>query len=156
MKVVIENQQTKNKPFTYEESFWTGKRTIYYDGKQLSKVKRNVYEYKNGEESQHFEIKGNQVIGVTVNMFGSSIEVLRKLTWLEILLSFLVLIPPCVLFGAIGGLFGGALGFTNIMVIRQIDKLYLKIIISVEFIAVTLLASYVVACMIFKLTFFFM
>ena len=156
MKVVIDNEQTKNKPFTYEESFWTGKKTIHYDGVMLNKVQKNVYEYKKGGAAEKFEIKGNQLIGVNASMFGGNVEILRKLTWYEILLSFLVLIPPCVLFGAIGGLFGGALGFTNIMLIRQIDKVYLKVIISVEFIAVTLLASYVVACMIFKQVFFYM
>ena len=62
----------------------------------------------------------------------------------------LLVIIPCLFCGAIGGAIGGALGFTNVVTIRQIDKWYLKVIISIQFLAIALLLSYIVACMIFK------
>lgn len=149
MKVVINNENTDNKTLIYQEGFWTGKRTISYDKTPLTKVKRNIFEYKTEETTEYFEIKGNQLIGVTINMLGKDVEVSRKLTWYEIVLSILVFIP-CILFGAVGGAVGGALGFTNIMVIRSLDKTWVKIVVSVEFIAISLLLSYVLAVLVFK------
>lgn len=149
MKVVINNENTDNKTLIYQEGFWTGKRTISYDKTPLTKVKRNIFEYKTEETTENFEIKGNQLVGVTINMLGKDVEVSRKLTWYEIVLSILVFIP-CILFGAVGGAVGGALGFTNIMVIRSLDKTWVKIVVSVEFIAISLLLSYVLAVLVFK------
>lgn len=149
MKVVINNENTNNKTLIYQEGFWTGKRTISYDKTPLTKVKRNIFEYKTEETTENFEIKGNQLVGVTINMLGKDVEVSRKLTWYEIVLSILVFIP-CILFGAVGGAVGGALGFTNIMVIRSLDKTWVKIVVSVEFIAISLLLSYVLAVLVFK------
>lgn len=149
MKVIINNENTKNKTLIYQEGFWTGKRTISYDGTPLTKVKRNIYEYKKDEVAENFEIKGNQLVGVTINMFGNNVEVSRKLTWYEIVLSVLVFLP-CILFGAVGGAVGGVLGFTNVMVIRSINKIWGKIIVSIEFIAISLLLSYVLAVLVFN------
>lgn len=149
MKVVLNNENTDNKTLIYQEGFWTGKRTISYDKTPLTKVKRNIFEYKTEETTENFEIKGNQLVGVTINMLGKDVEVSRKLTWYEIVLSILVFIP-CILFGAVGGAVGGALGFTNIMVIRSLDKTWVKIVVSVEFIAISLLLSYVLAVLVFK------
>ena len=149
MKVIINNEQTKNKELYYEEGFWTGKRTIKYNGISLTKIKRNLYEYKEGETTENFEIKGNQLIGVTIKMFGNVVEVARKLTWYEIVMSLMVFIP-CILFGAIGGAFGGGLGFINLAIIRNVDKLWLKLIISLQFAIVAFLMSYIFAYLILK------
>ena len=149
MKVIVKNEQTKNKELYYEEGFWTGKRTIKYNGISLTKIKRNLYEYKNGETTENFEIKGNQLIGVTIKMFGNVVEIARKLTWYEIVMSLMVFIP-CILFGAIGGAFGGGLGFANLTIIRNVDKLWLKFIISLQFAIVALLMSYIFAYLILK------
>ncbi len=149
MKVSIKNEQTKNKILEYEENFWTGKKTITYDGKILTKIKRNLYELKTDVNAEKIEVKGNQLIGVTILMFNNQIEICRKLFWHEILLGIIVFIP-CVLFGAIGGAIGGALGFTNLTIIKNIDKVLWKIVISVEFAIVSVLLSYLFAVIIFK------
>lgn len=161
MKVTINNEQTNNKVLEFEESFWTGKRTIVYDGVILTKIKRSVYEYKKDDVVEKFTIKGNQLIGITINAFGQTIEVARKLTWYEIVLSLSILVA-CLTFGIItksviagafvGGI-GGGLAFTNAMIVRQIDKWYLKVIISIEILVTALLLSYIVAGMIFKAIF---
>lgn len=162
MKVTINNEQTNNKVLEFEESFWTGKRTIIYDGVVLTKIKRSVYEYKKDDVVEKFTIKGNQLIGITINMFGKTLEVERKLTWYEIVLSLSILVA-CLTFGIItksviagafvGGI-GGGLAFTNAIIIRQIDKWYLKVIVSLQLLAISLLLSYIIACMIFKVVIF--
>ena len=154
MNVTINNSQTKNKDLVYEEGFWTGKRSIKYNGVDLVKIKRNIYEYNDGKNIEQFEIKGNQLIGVTIKMFGSCVEVLRKLNWYEIVMAIMVAIP-CFLFGAIGGAFGGGIGFINLYVIRQIDKWWMKLIISVLFTAISVLLSYIFAFLVLKTFFIF-
>ena len=94
--------------------------------------------------AQQFEIKGNQLAGVSVKMFNKEVVVVRKLTWYEIALSILVFIP-CVLFGAVGGAIGGLLAFTNVTIIRSTQKLYLKILISILLTIAGGLLSYIVA-----------
>lgn len=153
MKIIINNEQTNNKQLEYEESAWTGRRTIIYDGVVLTKIKHNIYEYKKESAIEKFIIKGNQLIGITVNAFGKDIEVARKLMWYEIVLSLLV-IMPCLLCGAIGGAIGGGLGFVNVTIIRQLNKWYIKVIVSIQFLILALLLCYIIACMIFKVVIF--
>jgi len=158
MKVTINNEQTNNKVLEFEESFWTGKRTIIYDGVVLTKIKRNIYEYRKDDIVEQFVVKGNQLIGVTINMFGQTVEILRKLLWYEIVLSLSIFVS-CLIFGIVaknviasafvGGI-GGGLAFTNAIIIRQIDKWYLKVIISIQILTISLLLSYIVAGMLFK------
>jgi len=153
MKIVINNDQTKNKDLYYEEGFWTGKRTITYNGVLLKKIKMNLYEYDDGEKIEQFQIKGNQLFGVSISMFGNNVEVARKLTWYEIVMAVIVFIP-CILFGAIGGAIGGALGFTNLTIIRQVEKVYLKVIISAQFLIAGFLLSYLIGYVVLKVFIF--
>ena len=118
-----------------------------------TKIKRNLYEYKYGDITEKFEIKGNQLIGITIKMFGNTVEIARKLTWYEIVMAVLVFIP-CILFGAIGGAIGGALGFTNLTIIRQVEKVYLKIIISAQFLIAGFLLSYLIGYVVLKVFIF--
>lgn len=152
MKITINNEQTNNKELYYEETFWTGKRTIIYDGVELKKIKFNIYEYNDGEKVEQFKIVGNQVFGVTIQMFGQKVEVSRKLVWYEYAMAIMVFVP-CVFFGAIGGAFGGGLGFTNLTMIRNVDKWWLKLIISVEVAILSALLSYIFASLFFKIFF---
>ena len=153
MKVILNNEHTKNKDLYYEEGFWTGKRTITYNGVLLRKIKMNLYEYDDGEKIEQFQIKGNQLFGVSISMFGNNVEVSRKLTWYEIVMAVIVFIP-CILFGAIGGAIGGALGFTNLTIIRQVEKVYLKVIISAQFLIAGFLLSYLIGYVVLKVFIF--
>ncbi len=149
MKVVINNDNTNNKELCYEESFWTGKKTIKYNGVLLTKISKTIYEYSDGEIVEQFEVKGNQILGVTIKMFGNVVEILRKLMWYEIVMSVVVFIP-CILFGAVGGAIGGALGFVNLVLIRNLKQWWIKLIFSIEFLLVSVLLSYIFAFLIFK------
>ena len=149
MKIIINNSQTQNKELCYEEGFWTGKKTITYNGVLLKKIKRNVYEYKDGEITEQFEVKGNQLFGITIKMFGQVVEVARKASALELVLMFMVFVP-CLLFGAIGGFFGAGLGVITLTIIRRLDKWWLKLIVGLEFMATALLLSYIFAFLVLK------
>ena len=51
-----------------------------------------LYEYKDGDITEQFEIKGNQLIGITIKMFGNTVEIARKLTWYEIVMAVFTVI----------------------------------------------------------------
>jgi len=153
MKIIINNIKTQNKELYYEENFWSGKRTIKYNNVLLKKIKRNVYEYTNGETTHEFTLKGNLIYGLTINMFNTNVQIKEKPKWYEIILSILVF-APCALFGAIGGGIGGAFGITNLVLLDKVKKIYLKIVISLGLTIIALLLSYLFASLIFKLIVF--
>ena len=120
MKVVINNEKTKNKPLEYQEGLWSGKKTIIYDGVKLEKEKRNVYIYKKDNVQETVSVKGNQLYGINIFMFGQEIEILRKLLWWEYLLAVLVFAPG-LFFGALGGFIGAFLGVCNLFLLRNLQ-----------------------------------
>lgn len=83
-----------------------------------------------------------------IKMFGNEIELERKSTWYEIVMSLMVFLP-CVLFGAIGG----GLGFTNLIIIKKIDKWWLKLIISTQFTIISFLLSYICSSFLYLILF---
>ena len=111
-----------------------------------------MFEYKTVSESFLFEIKGNQLTGINLLMFGNQIEIERKLTWYEIALSILV-VAPCFLFGAVGGAIGGGLCVTNLILIKKIEKIHFKILVSIELCILGFLISYVTASLRLKIAF---
>ena len=157
MNIKINNEQTNNKTLEYKENAWSGKKTILYNGKELTQINKNLFKYEDGTTSEQFEVKGNYLLGVTINMFGKLIEIERKLTWYEILIAVLVFIP-CVIISAFSGVLsaticgaiGGALGATSLIIVKQFDKLYLKIILSLELLIIGALLSYIFAFLIIR------
>jgi hypothetical protein len=149
MKLIINNEQTKHKDLYFEESFWLGKRSLTYDGETLKKTGRNTFEYGDEDTTKVAKIKGNQIYGLTINIFEEDITIVRKLTWYEILMSLIILLP-CFLFGAVGGLIGGIFFTIYYSFIRDINKLWVKIVLSIELAIIALILSYILAIMVFN------
>lgn len=155
MKVVINNEKTNNKPLEIEESFFTGKHKIKYDGNYLEEQSKNSFNLNNTKENNNVTIKGHQLWGVNVNLLNNDINVVNKLTWYEIVLSVLIF-APCLIFGWVGLLIGLLMGCLGFVTIRLLDNLTYKIVISVLLLAIGLLLSYILAVLVFKMYFFFM
>ena len=115
-----------DKTITYSENFWTGKKTISINGKELQKIDKKTYKY----EDKFYTVKGSYLTGVELIDGAQSVMLVRKLSTLETLLCFL---PFLLVFtgGAIGGLFGGAAYAFNAIYIRKTDKTTVKILYSV-------------------------
>ncbi len=79
--------------------------------------------------------------GITISMFGNEIEIEPKITWYEIAFSVLIILP-CVFFGAIGGAIGAVLAIINFMIIRKVNKWWLKALISLLFIGLGVVMCY--------------
>ena len=164
MNLNIINEQTKFKELTYEENFWTGKRTITYDGIPLQKIKRGLYEFEYQGKTEKLIVKGTQLIGIKITLFGNTFQIERNITWYEFTLSILSFVA-CLVFiflnhfknawlatltgGIFGGL-GGGLFVTNLYLMKRIDKLYIKIILSIEILLLAMLICYILSAYLFK------
>lgn len=113
-----------NLKIKYEESFWTGKKTIVINDVELQKVKKNVYKY----QDEDYNLKGNYLIGASLNKGTTKIQLLKSLSWWNYILIFI----PAILFtgGAVGS-FSAALGMIiNVGVNRKELHPVVKIILS--------------------------
>lgn len=155
MKVVINNEQTNNKPLKVEECFFTGKHKLEYDGSILQEQSKNSFKLNNAKSAEDVTVKGHQIWGVSVNLFGNNIQVSSKLTWYEIVLSVLIF-APCLMFGWVGLLFGLVLALAGFVTIRILDNLVYKIVTAVLLLVIAMLLSYIFGVFVFKMFFFFM
>ena len=150
MKISVNNAQTQNKEFVYEENIWTGKKKITYNGQILNKISRGKYEYKDGESAEIFEIKGNQFFGMKVVMFGQEVELIRQLVWYEILLSVLVIVPG-IMCGAIGGFIAGILGVATFYLMRRLEKWPAKVGVALAILVAEVVLLFVVGWLVLKI-----
>jgi hypothetical protein len=130
MKFFICNQETGNNKILLEKSAWTGKSSLYINGKAMKKMVRNSFSFYDSEgKEKKVQLKGNEIFGIEMLMDGRSITILRKLNVFEIILS---LIPVVLIF--FGGAIGGACAAVGIMIIatfcRKMDNIIVKIIFS--------------------------
>lgn len=145
MKQIIQHEKLGE--IVYQESFWTGKKTIEMNGNTLEKISKTTYKTANGD---HVELKGNFFKGATLVIGEDSVRVTPPIKWYEIVLSILPFIlimvwgnsvALCKLVPVIGGAIGGGISAllccANIIIIKRIDKIWLKIIISIAMLAAT-------------------
>lgn len=141
---------------TIEESFWTGKKKITINDKQLSKVDKKSFET---EEGEHVSIEGSLVFGAKLVYKDEKIQVTEKLKWWEIVLALLpfifdmvwgnsvslVTIFPVVA-GAIGGLVTGLIGFTILYINKvYVKEWWLKIIVGIGFFIASIFICWLLA-----------
>ena len=85
MKVVVENE--KYGTIEYNESFWTGKKTIYVGGKLLTKKAKNKYAYGSEEGEVSVKVNGNTFSGLELMIMGNRVEIIPKTSVLEYILA---------------------------------------------------------------------
>ena len=127
------------KEFIYDENIWTGKKTITVDGEKLEKDGKKSF--KLGEI--RYKVKGNFLTGVKLMNDTETYVLVRSLTVVEFLLSFL----PCILVffgGAIGGAIGALAGIITSTVVRKINNVFLKILASVGIASLAFLIWFVI------------
>ena len=103
---------------TYEESFFTGRKTIFVNGYFLEPVNKNTFRRFINNEYEIFNVTGNYITGVTL-LYGSKlVEIVPKTLWYEYIIYFLPLIINliwgnsiylCKIIPVVGGLIGGAI-----------------------------------------------
>ena len=142
----------------YSENIWTGKRDISINGIKLIKEKKNIYVYDTGEEKIKVTVQGNVYTGICLKIGDETVEVEKKATWYETACSisifvlimvwgnstYLCSIVP-IAGGAIGGAISGAMGFTNLLVMKACKNVALKLAVWVAMLIATLIVCFVLA-----------
>jgi hypothetical protein len=161
MKVVVENE--KYGTIEYNESFWTGKRTIYVGGKLLTKKAKNKYAYSSEEGEVSVKVNGNTFSGLELIIMGSRVEIIPKTSVLEYILAVIPFIVVliwgnsvylCSIFpvvgGAIGGAISGAASVIGMMFMKRNKNFLVKILISLVTLAITMLICFGIAVLLVK------
>ncbi len=142
----------------YTESFWTGQKGLSINDTPLQKVDKNTFRTEDG---QQVTLSGNNMSGVKLTMGEHTVQLVRAVTWYEIVLSILpfvlimvwgnitalVKIVP-VVGGVLGGAISAAMCVVNVFVIKNVKKVWLKVLISVAMLGATFLICYLIALII--------
>lgn len=131
----------------YEESFWTGKKSVSIGGTPLEKVSKKEFRLQDGSL---VKISGNFLQGASLDINGETIRLTPKLKWYEIVLCILPFIlvvtwgnipALCAIVPIVGGAIGGAIGglfcALGLFGIRSVKPIWLKIIIALVSLGVT-------------------
>lgn len=110
-------------------------------------------------DGEQVTLSGNFVRGVKITVANETIQLVPPVKWYEILLSILPFILVMVwgnsvelckivpiVGGAIGGGISGLMMFTNLIVIKRVNKLWLKILISLGMLVATFIICWAIAC----------
>lgn len=130
----------------YEESVWTGKRKLFLNRKELTKVNKKTFVYEEDGEKKEFIVEGNIFKGVGI--FSSDLPepvIISKPMGVLDYIFFILPLVPAVLFGAVGGLVGGLTAAFSLSVVPKTKPLWLKIVLGIEFAIVGGLAAFLAA-----------
>ncbi len=145
----------------YEESAWTGKKTLLINGKYLTKTDKKTFSYSNGDEKQQFVLGGNFLRGAHITDGKEKIQLTQPIKWYELLLPIITFValllwasvPSLVLIfplvgGAIGGLIGGIFMVVSMLVMKSIKNVSLKILAWLGISVLTIFVNFLVAAFI--------
>lgn len=151
MKIVVNNDKTKNRDILFTRSPWTGKMELYIDGVAATKISRTQYKFGSDEEQENFTIRGNEFRGIELQTDLGKITILEKISIVETILAFILIFGMAILGGAIGGAIGAIGSYILLIAYRNMKNLLVKgfLTILVYFTAFSL--WYVIAIEILKL-----
>lgn len=131
MKIL--SQTNDGRKVEYEESFWTGKKRIIIDNIVLNKISKKEYMCNDTK----YILSGSYLFGAKLESLDEDIILVRKLNVLEWIL---VVLPLVLVFigGAIGGALGVASAITIATIVRKVNNVILKILVSLAITAVSI------------------
>ncbi|MBQ2714227.1 MAG: hypothetical protein IJF76_01165 [Clostridia bacterium] len=145
----------------YNESFWTGKKTLMVNGKNLTKIDKQTFSYSNEGQSKYFVLDGNFLKGVFLTIDKEKIQLVPPLKWYEIFLPVIVFVallvwansPTLVLIfplvgGAIGGLIGGIGTLSSVLAMKSIKSIPHKFLAWLGISILTVLVNFLVTTLI--------
>lgn len=142
----------------YEENFWTGKKNIFINDTPLVKQSKKLFLYSNGIENKTVHVTGNFVAGTKLVIGGETIEMVPSAKWYEIMCSIFIFVlnmvwgnsvALCTIFpvagGAIGGAISGLVAVANLLVMKSVKSVALKLAIWLAMIVVMLFLCFIAA-----------
>ena len=144
----------------YNESFWTGKKTLTINGVDVQPVSKKEFTV----EGKKVVITGSSLMGLKLQIDNDVIEISSKPKWYEIVLAVLPLIflltwgnsvVLCSIFPVVGGAIGGALGgigsVTSLLLMKNAKSLLTKLLIGISTFLGTVLIAFVLALLMIPL-----
>ena len=142
----------------YDESFWTGRKTLSINANVLKKLDRKTYLWFVGSETKQVKLLGNYLWGVKIIIDGETIEIVPKMKWYELILYSTMLAffitwgnnaKLCSIFPLIGGAVGGgitaALTIFSMILMKKAKRVWVKLLIWFVFFAGCFIISFVLA-----------
>ena len=71
---------------TYEESIWTGSRTLYVNGQALEKQSRNTFVLVRDKQTTYFTLKGSYLSGLKLTVDNQTFPIIAGPKWYEVLI----------------------------------------------------------------------
>ena len=111
----------------YQESFWTGKKTIVINGKAAIAMGKKKFLH----EGKTVLVKGNEFSGVSLVIDGTTVRITPSPKWYEIILALLPFLfivtwgnspALCSIFPVVGGAIGGFIGGLGLVLSRMAMK----------------------------------
>lgn len=128
----------------YEESFWTGKKSVKIDGVLLKSVNKNLFQLIQSEEKIVVTLTGNFAKGATLNIGDEKYEISPKTLWYEYILFVLPFILIMVwgnsvvlcsiipvVGGAIGGAISGGMGVVSLSLMKRQSNPLVKVLVGI-------------------------
>ncbi|MCL2752082.1 MAG: hypothetical protein FWE62_04930 [Firmicutes bacterium] len=146
----IEHTDESGNSFVYNESVWTGRKTLTFNGQPCAKVARKQFQLPDGS---YLALKGSFLMGITATGSGKSTAWLKNKWW-----ETLLILLPCLYLGL--GIFCGALGGAlsggffalaaafNAAILRTTAHVVVKIIFCLVVFAVLFLAWFMIYALI--------
>ncbi len=144
----------------YNESFWSGKKTLTINGVDAQPVSKKEFT----ADGKKVVIVGSYLMGIKILIDNVAIEVSPKPKWYEIVFAVLPLIflltwgnseALCSVFPVVGGAIGGALGgigsITSLLLMKNAKSLLTKLLIGIGTFVGTVLFAFVLALLMISL-----
>ena len=138
----------------YEESFWTGKKSITVNGVNAPVVTKNKFMI----DGKNATVKGNYLTGVTLNIESETIALTPKAKWYETVLAVIPIVfmltwgnsvELCAIFPVVGGAIGGGLGAVggcaSMILMKKQKNPLLKVLIGAGIAAATIFVAFLLA-----------
>ena len=145
-------------PIVYEESFWLGKKKILINNTPLIKQNKKLFLYPMGETSKTVQVTGNFATGTKLVIDGETIEMTPSAKWYEIACSVFIFVlniiwgnsvALCTILpiagGAIGGAISGVLALANVVAMKSVKSVPLKLVIWLGMVVAMLFLCFVAA-----------
>ena len=144
-----------NYNIVYEESFWTGKKSLTINEEKLQALSKTTFSSSDGRQ---FILNGNFLIGITLQIENETIQVVSKIKWYEVLFAIIIAVffiswgnvPSLVKIvplvgGAIGGMIAGLSAILYLYFSKLVKPVWMKILIFIASFGIAFLLCYLVA-----------
>ena len=135
-----ENMRVNIGDYIYVEYFFSGRKRLFYKGQECFKGESGKYEYKQEDDIQEIEIQGSLLNGVKAIKDNEETILVKSIRWYEYLLTFAYI--GFVFYGdnyVLSSLIAAILGIINLIVMRGIKQIWLKVVASLLIAGITIL-----------------